>query len=58
MNEKFPCPAKDEAILPVHVGMKLSHIPDDLVHAVEFDGQDFGMQLDVMVMAESLLCDC
>jgi hypothetical protein len=25
---------------------------------VEFDGQDFGMQLDVMVMAESLLCDC
>lgn len=50
---------KDQAILPVHaVGLKfgLAHIPDDLVHVVEFGGKDFGiMHLDVMVMVESLL---
>lgn len=48
-----------QAILPVHVvGLRLSltHIPDDLVHVVEFGGKDFGiMHLDVMVMVESLL---
>jgi len=50
---------KDQAILPVHVvGLKLSltHIPDDLVHVVEFGGKNFGiMHLDVMVMVEPLL---
>jgi hypothetical protein len=50
---------KDQAILPVHVvELKLSvaHIPDDLVHVVEYGGKDFGiMHLDVVMMVESPL---
>jgi hypothetical protein len=52
---------KVQAILSIRVvGLKLSlaHIPDNLIHVVEFARKDFGiMHLDVMVMVESLLYD-
>jgi len=32
VNERFPCPAEEKAILPVCiVGMELSCIPDDMI---------------------------
>lgn len=32
VNERFPCPAEEKAILPVcTVGMELSCIPDDMI---------------------------
>jgi hypothetical protein len=48
---------KDQAILSVHVvelKLSLTHIPDDLVHVVEYGGKDFGiMHLDVMMLVQS-----
>jgi hypothetical protein len=52
----------NQAIPPAHViGVKfsLNHIPHDLIHVVEFGAEDCGiMHLGVMMMVESLLCDC
>jgi hypothetical protein len=59
--ERFPQPAENNTILPVHTGMQfnLSHFSDYTEHVSGFIGEYFCvLELDVMFPVEGICSHC